>query len=154
MGLGRSAGPLLWFGGVLAAAAVAAGNLALLGLALVPLGLVVLCAAAPTARLEGATVTLDPPRATVGQEVQVTARLAVAGRGPLHARVALPDAFRLTAGSNTLHTWVEGRGEATLTFRAACDRRGVHAVGPVHAHAPSPWLLGGARALAAGEAPQ
>src|SRR5690349_2646297 len=100
MGLGRSAAPLLWFGGLLAASAVAAGNLAVLGLALVPLGLVALSAAAPTARVTSATFELDPPRAVVGQELQVTVRLRVAGHGPLHLRVLLPDAFRLTEGAN------------------------------------------------------
>lgn len=151
MGLGKSAAPLLWFGGLLAASAVAAGNLAVLGLALVPLGLVALSAAAPTARITRVHVELDPARAVTGQEMQVTVRLGLAGRGPLHARVALPDAFRLTAGSNTLHTWAQGKGQATLAFKVACDRRGVHHVGPVHAQAPSPWLLGGARERVVGE---
>ncbi|MEA3204010.1 MAG: hypothetical protein QOI63_1690 [Thermoplasmata archaeon] len=151
MGLGRSAAPLLWFGGLLAASAVAAGNLALLGVALVPLGLVALSAAAPTARVTRATLELDPPRAVVGQEMQVTVRVGVAGGGPLHLRVALPDSFRLVEGSNTLHTWAQGKRQATLAFKVACDRRGVHHVGPVRAQAPSPWLLGGARELEAGE---
>jgi uncharacterized protein (DUF58 family) len=145
MGLSKSAAPLLWFGGLLAASAVAAGNLAVLGVALVPLGLAALSAAAPTARVKRAHLELDPPRAVVGQEMQVTLRAQVAGTGPLHLRVALPDAFRLTEGSNTLHAWAQGRQQVTLTFKAACGRRGVHHVGPVHAHAPSPWLLGGAR---------
>ncbi|MEA3143339.1 MAG: hypothetical protein QOG31_663 [Thermoplasmata archaeon] len=151
MGLGKSAAPLLWFGGLLAASAVSAGNLALLGLALVPLGLVALSAAAPTARITSAHVETDPPRSVVGQEMRVTVRVGLAGHGPIHLRVALPDPFRLTEGSNTLHAWANGKRQVTLTFKAACDRRGVHHVGPVHAQAPSPWLLGGARDLEAGE---
>lgn len=152
MGLSKSAAPLLWFGGLLAAAAVAAGNLALLGLALVPLGLAAFAAASPAARLAHARIDIEPARAVAGQEVEVTAHLGVAGHGPLHVRVALPDAFRLTEGSNTLHAWARGSGRATLRFKAACDRRGVHDVGPVHAHAPSPWLLGGARDQETGRA--
>jgi uncharacterized protein (DUF58 family) len=154
MGLSKSAAPLLWFGGLLAASAVAAGNLAVLGLALVPLGVAVLAAAAPGARIAHARIELDPPRAVVGQEMRVTVRLTLAGRGPLHARVVLPDAFRLTQGTNTLHAWASGRRQETIAFKAACDRRGVHHVGPVAAQAPSPWLLGGAREMEAGEGVQ
>ncbi len=143
MGVGRSAWPLLWLGGALAASAVAAGNLAVLGLALLPLGLVVAGALAPRARLDAAEVTLVPERVVVGQEVEVTVRLRMSGRGPLHLHAVLPEAFRVTGGSNALHAWARGRGEATLRFTAACGRRGVVAVGPVQSEAPSPWLLGG-----------
>ena len=67
--LGRPTGALLWLGGGLAAAAVAGGNLALLGLALLPLGLAVASALGPHARIVGASVTQDPERAVVVAEV-------------------------------------------------------------------------------------
>ncbi|HUR60788.1 MAG TPA: DUF58 domain-containing protein [Candidatus Thermoplasmatota archaeon] len=151
MGLGRSAAPLLWLAGLLAASAVAAGNLAILGLALVPLGLVAFAAVAPGARITMARITVDPPRAVVGQSVEVTVHARIAGSGPIHLRATLPDAFRLTQGSNVLHAWATGRKDLVMRFKAACDRRGVHDVGPLAAEAPSPWLLGGARQQAAGE---
>ena len=151
MGLGRSAGPLLWLGGVLAASAVASGNLPLLGLALVPLGLAVAAALGPHARVAEAHITQVPERAIVGQEVDVTVRLRLAGHGPLHLRVALPGTYRLVRGRNVLHTWVTADREHTFTFTAACDRRGVHRLGPVEAEAPSPWLLGAPQISSTGE---
>ena len=84
-----------------------------------------------------------PERANVGEEVEVVARLRLAGRGPLNVRVDLPDTYRLVRGRNVLHTWVSGARVATLRFTAACDKRGVDAIGPIHAEAPSAWLLGG-----------
>src|SRR5436190_23428455 len=119
MAVGRAAGPLLWLGGGLAAAAVAGGNLALLGLALRPLGLAVASALGPHARIVGASITQDPERAIVGQAVEVTVRVRVAGRGPLHLRVQLPDSYRLVRGRNVLHTWVAGGRDETLRFTAA-----------------------------------
>lgn len=142
MGLGRPAGPLLWLGGLLAASAVAAGNLPLMGLALVPLLLALASAFGPHARITGATVRQTPERAVVGQDVEVTVELQVAGTGPLHARVRLPDPYRLVHGRNVLHAWVRGPGRQVLRFTAACDRRGVHRLGPIDSEAPSAWLLG------------
>lgn len=148
MGLGKPTGALLWLGGGLAAAAVAGGNLALLGLALLPLALAVASALGPHATIRSATVRQDPERALVGQDVEVTVRLQLAGRGPLHVRLQLPDSYRLVRGRNVLHTWVSGRREAILRFTAAGDKRGVHELGPIEAEAPSAWLLGGPRRIA------
>ena len=143
MGLGRSSGPLLWLGGALTAAAVAGGNIHLFGLALLPLGLAVATALAPHARIVEARLEQVPERANVGEEVEVVARLRLAGRGPLHVRVNLPDTYRLVRGRNVLHTWVSGSRTQVLRFTAACDKRGVDAIGPIEAEAPSAWLLGG-----------
>lgn len=148
MGLGKPTGALLWLGGGLAAGAVAAGNLALLGLALMPLGLAVASALGPHARILAAAIEQHPERAAVGQEVELVVRLRLAGRGPLQLRVDLPDSYRLVRGRNVLHTWVSGRRDETVRFVAACDKRGVHELGPIEAEAPSAWLLGGPRRLA------
>lgn len=142
MGLARQAGPLLWLGGLLAASAVAAGNLPVLGLALLPLLLAVVGALGPHARVVSATVAQAPERAVVGQDAEVTVQLRLSGYGPLHLRLALPDAYRLVQGRNVLHTWVRGARSETLRFTAACDRRGVHRLGPLDVEAPAAWLLG------------
>ncbi len=143
MGLGRPSASLVWLGGVLAASAVAAGNLAVLGLAFLPLGLAVAAAVGPRARVVEAHVEQIPERAVVGQTVEMVARLKVAGRGPLHLRVLLPDSYRLVEGRSVHHSWVSEAGERVLRFSAACDQRGVQSIGPVEAEAPSAWLLGG-----------
>lgn len=145
MAIGRPAGPLLWLGGGLAAAAVASGNLALLGLALMPIALAVASALGPHAAIAEATVSQQPERAIVGQPVEVTVRLRLTGRGPLHLKVHLPDSYRLVRGRNVLHTWVSGRRDEVLRFSVAGDKRGMHTLGPLEAEAPNAWLLGGAR---------
>src|SRR5688572_26595627 len=137
MAMGKPTGALLWLGGGLAAGAVAAGNLALLGLALLPLGLAVASAVGPHARIVAAAIEQHPERAAVGQEVEVSVRLRLAGRGPLQLRVKLPDSYRLVRGRNVVHTWVSGPRDETLRFVAACDKRGVHELGPIEAEAPS-----------------
>ncbi|MEK6975772.1 MAG: DUF58 domain-containing protein [Candidatus Thermoplasmatota archaeon] len=148
MGLGKPTGALLWLGGGLAAAAVAGGNLVLLGLALLPLGLAVASALGPHASIRSATIEQRPERAVVGQDVEIRVRLRVAGRGPLQVNVKLPDSYRVVRGRNVLHTWVSGRRDEVMTFTAACDKRGVHELGPIEAEAPSAWLLGGPRPIA------
>lgn len=147
MAIGRPAGALLWLGGGLAASAVAGGNLALLGLALLPIGLAVASALGPHARVAEARIEQHPERAIVGQDAEVTVRLRLAGHGPLHLRVLLPDSYRLVRGRNVLHTWVAGPREQTLRFTVAGDKRGVHTLGPVEAEAPAAWPLGGSRIL-------
>lgn len=147
MALGRPASALLWLGGGLLAAGVAAGNLALTALALLPLGLAVAGALAPHARIVGAHVEQSPERASVGQDLTITLRLQVTGHGPLQAALRLPPSYRLVRGRNVLHTWVRGPREVVLQFVAAGDKRGVHTLGPVEGEAPSAWLLGGPRAL-------
>lgn len=147
MAMGKPTGALLWLGGGLAAAAIAAGNLALLGLALLPLGLAVASALGPHARILEATIQQHPERAVVGEDVEVTVRLRLAGRGPLHLQVKLPESYRLVRGRNVAHLWVAGRREEVLRFTAACDKRGVHELGPVEAEAPSAWLVGGPREI-------
>ena len=151
MGLAKSAAPLLWLGAVLAASAISSGNLALLGLALVPLALLAFVAAAPGARVTRASLVLDQARAVVGQEIQVTLTARVAGHGPLNLRAMLPESYRVTEGSNATHLWAEGKRDVSLRFKCVGDRRGVHAVGPVATQAASTWLLGGARDARVGE---
>lgn len=145
MGLARAAAPLLWLGGLLAAAAVAAGNLPLFGLALAPLLLAVVGAIGPHARVTQASVHQAPDRAVVGQEAEVEVHLRLTGHGPLHVRLRLPDSYRLVRGRNVLHTWVRGARDVTLRLTVACDRRGVHRVGPIDWEAPAAWLLGAPR---------
>ncbi len=142
VGLGRHAAPLVWIGAFLASAAVAAGNLALLGVALFPILVAVLSALAPRARVVAATFEVEPARAVVGQELRITVQLELAGRGPLQLAVDLPEPFRLMQEKNTLHTWVFGRSRQQLRFRAACDKRGVHTIGPITTQAPATWPLG------------
>jgi uncharacterized protein (DUF58 family) len=151
MGLGRAAAPFVALGGLLAVSAVASGNLAVLGLAVLPLGLAVAAGVVRGARVQSAVLAVHPPRAVVGEELEILARLQVAGRGPLAVRVQLPDAYRLVAGSNVQHLWVERPGEVKVRFRAACDRRGVQAVGPLEAQAASPWGLGSPARFTAGD---
>ncbi len=150
MAIGRPAGALLWLGGGLAASAVAGGNLALLGLALLPIGLAIASALGPHARIADARIEQHPERAVVGQDAEVTVRLRLAGRGPLRLRVDLPDSYRLVRGRNVLHTWVSRPRDEVLRFTVAGDKRGVHSLGPIEAEAPSAWLLGGARRVGHG----
>lgn len=135
--------PLL-LGTGLVLSALSLANVALLGLAAVPLLLLVGATVFEPPKVTAATITIDRRRLYVGQDVRVKVGVTLApGWGPLDVSVALPPSFLVKEGSNHVHQWCN-RGIKSLDweFVVRCDKRGIQELAGVQFEGTHPTLLG------------